>query len=47
MIINIANTKKLNQLESETVKHALNAGFEFLDTLNMELSSIAGEYKKD
>ena len=46
MIINIANTKKLNQLESETVKHALNAGFEFLDTLNMELSSIAGEYKK-
>ena len=46
MIINIADTKKVNKLESETIRHALEAGFELLDTLNMELSSIAGEYKK-
>ena len=46
MIINIANTKKVNQLESETIRHALDVGFELLDTLYMELSSIAGEYKK-
>ena len=46
MIINIANTKKVIKLEEDTIKYAKEAGFRHLDTFYMELSSIAGEYKK-
>lgn len=40
-IINIANTPKYDILEQKTVELALDAGFKHVDTLFMELSSVA------
>lgn len=40
-IINIANTSKYDILESRTVELALEAGFKYVDTLFMELSSVS------
>lgn len=41
MIINIANTPKYNIIEDETVKIAKSIGFNYVDKLLMELSSIS------
>lgn len=43
MIINIANTKDCDWLESETIKLAKDNGFSHIDTYYLVLSSIAGK----
>lgn len=39
MAINIANTKKINNLEEEMIKKAIEAGFELVDTWRLALSN--------
>lgn len=46
MIINIANTKKYNWLERETIKIAEEIGFSLEKTIKLELSSISGKGAK-
>jgi hypothetical protein len=46
LIINIANTPKHKWLESETLKICDDLGFKYIDTLNLELSSISGNGAK-
>lgn len=41
MVINIADTTKHKGLEEATVRYAVNCGFEFVDTLQMEMSAIS------
>lgn len=43
MIINIANTPKLKWIESQTLILAKELGFELIDILKLELSSISGK----
>ncbi|MGL5328957.1 MAG: DNA methyltransferase [Peptostreptococcaceae bacterium] len=43
MIINIANTKNFTDIENETIRLAIEDGFEHEDTLNLILSSISGK----
>ena len=43
MILNIANTKQHNWIESETIKISISVGFELVKELKMELSSINGK----
>lgn len=45
-IFNIANTKKIDTLESDSVKIAKEVGFTHVDTLKMALSSISGKGTK-
>jgi len=42
-LINIANTKKVFNLESETIRLAKEIGYKHENTLKMELSSISGK----
>ena len=46
MIINIANVSSFKDLEQETVKKAVEVGFELVDTKYMILSSVSGKGKK-
>jgi hypothetical protein len=46
MLINIANTPKYKQIESETIRIAEKIGFEKTDILYMILSSVAGKGNK-
>ena len=41
LILNIANTPKYNNIESDTIRLATSIGFTYVDTLKMELSSVA------
>ena len=43
MILNIANTPKHKNIESETIKVAQDEGFELVETLKLALSSVAGK----
>jgi DNA modification methylase len=46
MIINIADTPKLKWIEKQTLILAKELGFELIDTLKLELSSISGKGAK-
>ena len=42
-MLNIANTPKHRNIESETIKVAQDEGFELVDTIKLALSSVAGK----